>query len=463
MKKFASWILFLFFCINLSAQTNYQSMFAELLKDDFLKTSEVGIAVYDLSADSLLYSYQSNKRYRPASVEKLITTVTAASLLGGEHRFDTSLATTGTIYKDTLRGDLYVIGGFDPDCMMDQMNQLVKQLVAKHIKNITGKVYTDVSMIDSTLYWGAGWSWDDALYDFQPVLSPLMFHKGWVTVTAYPTDKGNPAKINIYPGSSYHSVINNTVTYGKNKFAVIRDAPHYAKQIMVSGGVSSRLVKTITVEDSKTFFIQTLLDHLRKEGVDSLAYGGNKETPIYADTIFKVGHSLAEVTRRALKVSDNLNAEAIFYHLAAYQNQGKYATDADAKKCISNFISKIGEDPDNYLIADGCGVSLYDYISPDLLIDFLKYAYRNKSVYDIIYPALPIAGVDGTLRNRMKNGNTRGNVHAKTGTVTGVSSLAGYLQTINGHQLAFVIINQNILGDRKAHAFQDRACRMLAQ
>jgi D-alanyl-D-alanine carboxypeptidase/D-alanyl-D-alanine-endopeptidase (penicillin-binding protein 4) len=120
-------------------------------------------------------------------------------------------------------------------------------------------------------------------------------------------------------------------------------------------------------------------------------------------------------------------------------------------------------DHKDYNIVDGSGVSLYDYISPDLLIRFLKYAYNNKILREVIYPSLPVAGVDGTLKNRMKNGNVYSNVHAKTGTVTGVSSLAGYLQTVQGHMLAFVIINQNNLNERRAHQFQDRICRMLTE
>lgn len=123
---------------------------------------------------------------------------------------------------------------------------------------------------------------------------------------------------------------------------------------------------------------------------------------------------------------------------------------------------EVGCNPDEYSIVDGSGVSLYNYISPELMIEYLKYAYSRAEIFCPLYEALPVAGVDGTLRNRMKQGKAYRNVHAKTGTVTGVSSLAGYVKAGNGDMLAFVIINQNVLKGKEARAFQDKICEILA-
>ena len=124
---------------------------------------------------------------------------------------------------------------------------------------------------------------------------------------------------------------------------------------------------------------------------------------------------------------------------------------------------QIKKEPDNYNIVDGSGVSMYNYISPDLLVAYLKYAYTHKEIFEPFYEALPIAGVDGTLRYRMRKSNVFRNVHAKTGTVKGVSSLAGYVRSAKGDLLAFAIINQNVLSGRKARLFQDKVCEILAQ
>lgn len=119
--------------------------------------------------------------------------------------------------------------------------------------------------------------------------------------------------------------------------------------------------------------------------------------------------------------------------------------------------------PHHYKIVDGSGVSMYNYISPSLMMAYLKYAYHHTEIYKPFYDALPIAGKDGTLQYRMKKGKAFNNVHAKTGTVTGVSSLAGYVKNSAGDMIAFVIINQNILNGKDARNFQDKICELLAQ
>ena len=173
---------------------------------------------------------------------------------------------------------------------------------------------------------------------------------------------------------------------------------------------------------------------------------------------------LEAVLKRALKKSDNLCAEALFYHLAIGGSERKGIGAEDAQKAVERFMRhQIKKEPDDYSIVDGSGVSMYNYISPDLLVEYLKYAYAHKEVFEPFYAALPIAGVDGTLRYRMRKSNAFRNVHAKTGTVKGVSSLAGYVRSAKGDLLAFAIINQNILSGRKARLFQDKICEILAQ
>ena len=126
-------------------------------------------------------------------------------------------------------------------------------------------------------------------------------------------------------------------------------------------------------------------------------------------------------------------------------------------------MSKIGLNPDRYKFADGSGLSLYNYVTPELLVHLLRYAYRNTDIITSLYPALPIAGEDGTLKKRMKGPSTHNNVHAKTGTLTGISSLAGYCRTANNHFLAFCIINQGVLRVSDGRAFQDKICTALCQ
>lgn len=95
------------------------------------------------------------------------------------------------------------------------------------------------------------------------------------------------------------------------------------------------------------------------------------------------------------------------------------------------------------------------------MVDFLKYAYSRTEVFRMLYKSLPVGGIDGTLKNRMKSAATFRNVHAKTGSFTAINTLAGYLKMKNGHEVAFAIMNQNVLSAAKARAFQDKVCEVI--
>lgn len=458
-------ILTILFPLSISAQQLLKAKLDSLLEEDFLKTSEVGISVYDLTADSLLYGYQNNKLYRPASVQKLVTAITGLSVLGPNHHFSTTLYYTGEIQNGILNGDLYVVGGLDSEFIDSSMNVLVKMLGRSGIKSVTGKLVADVSMTDS-LYWGAGWSWDDAPYYFQPKISPLMLQKGYVEVYATPGAKDSLARLDCVPASSYYSIKNQTVSNssGTEKLDVSRRWMENENDIVVTGNVDTLKRERITVSNSADFFMHTLVERAKEKGVElpSSIYG--KLPPdSSAVFLFRLSHPLRLVLQRAMKNSDNLSAEAILYNTAAKETGKKMLSREDGVKVIQRVVTELGYNPDDYNLVDGCGVSLYNYLSPDLLTAFLKYAYSQKRLFRELYPALPIAGVDGTLSGRMKNGKAFNNVHAKTGSVTGVSSLAGYATASNGHQIAFVIINQNVMKNSKARAFQDKVCELLCE
>ena len=106
---------------------------------------------------------------------------------------------------------------------------------------------------------------------------------------------------------------------------------------------------------------------------------------------------------------------------------------------------------------------MYNYVTPELMIRLLRYAYLKRDVMAALYPALPVAGVDGTLKKRMTKGFAFENVHAKTGTVSGVSSLAGYCRSANNHLLAFCIINQGVMKNADGRNFQDKVCEAMCK
>lgn len=172
--------------------------------------------------------------------------------------------------------------------------------------------------------------------------------------------------------------------------------------------------------------------------------------------------SVQTVVNRIMKESDNLNAEALLCRLGTQFTGGRHVSAADGLSAVRQLIGKLGYLPDRYNLADGCGLSNYNYISSELLVAFLKFAYSRTDVFQKLYKALPIGGVDGTLKNRMRKGTpSYKNVHAKTGSFTAINCLAGYLKANNGHHIAFAIMNQNVLSGREARKFQDAVCDML--
>lgn len=361
---------------------NVQAAIDGLLMNDMFQTSQVGLMIWDLDADSAIYRRNERQLMRPASTMKVITAITALDRLGGSYQFKTELCYTGRIDSCVLNGDVYCVGGFDPRFNTDDMRAFVEGLHKMGIDTIRGNIYSDKSMKDRNLL-GEGWCWDDD----NPVLSPLLLSR-------------------------------------------------------------------------KDVFMDRFYTELRKLGIYVTGSIGEKRKPEDANCIVRRFHTIDQIMMRMLKESDNLYAEAMFYQIAAATGNHP-ATAKSARALIRQLVGKLGLDGSRYEFADGSGLSLYNYVSAELEVRLLRYAFENANIYNHLLPALPIAGQDGTLKRRMQSEFTRGNVHAKTGTVTGISSLCGYLTAANGHHLCFSIINQGVMHGKNGRTFQDKVCSIL--
>lgn len=222
--------------------------------------------------------------------------------------------------------------------------------------------------------------------------------------------------------------------------------------------VDDNPVLTPLIYNRQDKFMLGLQQVLQSYNITASPLVGNGEAPADVQLICETSHSMPQLLQKMLKDSDNLYAEAMFYNLAASYGI-RYATAAQAKAQVNSFITQIGLQPENYRVADGSGLSVYNYLSPELEVAVLKYAYQHPPLYEQLYPALPVGGVDGTLDIRQKN--IAGRVHAKTGSMTGVYALAGYTNASNGHLLAFSIMNEGILSEVAARSFQDKLCTLL--
>ena len=451
---------------QVSAQVLKESIDSLINKSPFLETSEVGILVYDLTDKKEIYRHQAEKLYRPASVEKVITSVTALSVLGKDYKIKTGLSYSGYIDNDTLYGNLYVKGDFDPEFMQEDMESLVTAVDNTGIRYIKGRLIGDVSMMDS-IYWGPGWAWDDTPDSFQPYLSSLMLNRGCVNISISPSSNGKKANVDITPESDFYTIENQTQSGTSNGGSVIanRGWLYNDNIISIKGGVRAKSSTVLNIFDSKGFFMNTLRYQMEKRNIlaskDSIFYSA---VPSDTKGIFTVERDIDEVLKRALKESDNLAAEALFFHATRDISGGKkYLSHKDGQKAIYKFMeSDLSMDSRKYRIVDGCGVSDYNYVSPELIMEYLKYAFSSPLIFHPFYDGLPIAGIDGTLKYRMGKSKCFRNVRAKTGTLTGVCSLAGYVTSESKHTIAFVIINQNVLKYVSARKFQDKVCEILS-
>lgn len=468
MKKYLLLFLcsFLFVSGTLWGQsTNAESLSSRLdtlIKYKLPAGSNVGIAIYDLTDGKTLYTYQSDKLSRPASTMKLLTAITALARPEADEPFCTEVWYKGVIEQDTLKGDLYVVGGFDPEFNGEDLDSLINSVSRFPFSVISGHVYGDVSMKDS-LYWGSGWLWDDTPYSYQPYLSPLMLNKGVVTVTATPVERGDTVNVECLPVSSYYTVRNEAIsrTPSAGRFSVSRDWLQNGNNIIIKGNVESKRTGSVNIYSSQDLFMHTFLERLQSKGIRCAAgYDFDelqKDSVSVRMAIFET--STQDVVNQIMKESDNLSAQALLCRLGVQAAGKRHVSDEDGLSAIRELIKKLGENPDHYQLADGCGLSGYNYISPDLLVTFLRFAYSRTDVFRKLYKSLPIGGVDGTLKYRMKRGTpSYKNVHAKTGSFTGINCLAGYLRAANKHEIAFAIMNQNALSGAKARAFQDAVC-----
>lgn len=391
-SKYSLLLVLLFFFLSVKAQ-DVKEQWADsvrfridsLLCDDMFSTSQVGVCIYNLTADTMLFAHNERQTMRPASTQKVITAIAALKYLGADYQLKTTVRYTGKIINNTLDGDLYVIGGFDPLFNSNDMLILTKEIKDMGINIIHGNIFFDKSMKDN-MELGNGWCWDD----------------------------DNPS------------------------------------------------LSALTINELDNFY-NRFTEALEEHGLVVAASLGYSICPPEAKYLCSTYHTLAEVLPRMLKKSDNFYAESLFYNLAASSGK-RWANADDAAYFISSIASQLGHDKDKFRIADGSGLSLYNYTTALLEVDFLRYAYHNPDIYAPLYLNLPIAGVDGTLKRRMKMyPKTTGNVRAKTGSVSCVSSLAGYCRAYNGHDIAFCIINQGILKSKDARTFQDKVCAILCE
>lgn len=421
-----------------------------------------GVSIYDLTADSMLYSYNGDKLMRPASTQKILTAVAALDFLGASHKYETKAYYTGyiSVADSVLHGDIYVVGGFDPAYTSADLHLLATYIKGLGINRIDGRIIGDVSMKD-TLTMGNGWCWDDVPSPVEAYLSPLTFNRGCASVEF---DNG---EVVFSVPTTYMTLADSTQQRSGN-LRLTRNWVDNGNDFIAYGSPAKNAVSnSVSVYRPERYFACTLADMLRAEGVDfgrepSDCYAIDTLADTFLTPFYICSRTVEQILQQMMKDSDNFFAESMFYKLAN-SKAGKWASWKDGAAVVNSMLQAAEVPAQRCKVADGSGVSLYNYITASAQVAVLRYAYRNDHIYRYLYSSLPIAGVDGTLEKRMRNTTAQMNVRAKTGTVSGVSSLAGYCRASNGNLLAFSILNNGLYKGAAGRNIQDALCKAMTE
>ena len=429
---------------------------------------EWGLLIADAGTGETLYELNADKYFVPASNLKLFTTALALAKLGPDFRFHTTLETHGTISPEgTLTGDLFLVGRGDPNLSNRKfpyelkeefdgapervLAELADAIVAKGVKRITGDVVGDDSYFPREIY-PDGWEIGDIVWNYGTAISAIVVDDNTVTLTLTPGAlPGNPAKAELAPATPDFYVQNDVVTSAaevKSDLTLTREPG--AKLVVVRGTLPARSTPRKLVlalhepaEHAAALLTRLLTD--RGVKIDGTSRATHlPETPaadspraVLAEHLsIPLGDSLKLVN----KISQNLHTEMLLR--ASARQSGIWATPEDLAKFPLDFYAAAGIAPGDVVQTDGSGLSRHDMVTPRAIVALLKYA-QGQPWFTQYYASLPIAGVDGTLEDRMKNTIAAGRVHAKTGSVEHVRTRSGYAETPAGRRLLFSFLGNN--------------------
>ena len=421
-----------------------------------------GVLIVDPVAGDTLYSRNAGKLFMPASNQKIITGSVALAKLGPSWRWRTPVIATGPIANGVLRGDLGVIGRGDPSISdrvigdaMQPLRAIADSLAARGVKRIAGRVVAVGDAFPDSTH-GFGWAWDDFEYGYSAGIDELLFNEGTTRVTVVGGARaGAPAVVRTLPAAPDVAVRVEATTVeapvpvagggdARRSRAALETVREASGDIVVTGTIPAgdTTMLTIVHRDPSGAFLAALRQALAEHGI--VVEGRANATPAgaVADTVATiVSPTLAEVLPPFEKPSQNQMGEMIFKTIGL-QVTGVGSADS-ARRVVEAQLAAWQVPAQQVVIRDGSGLSRHDYVSPATLVKVLDIVRRDSAMAAAFIPALPLAGVDGTLKSRMLGTPAAGNVHAKTGYIDRARSLSGYVTTRDGRTLVFSILANN--------------------
>jgi len=438
----------------------------------------VGIKVTSLDTGRVLFEENAQKLLRPASNMKIYTVATALDRLSPDFRFNTSIYAQAKPSADgVIKGDLTIFGRGDPSIAarfnngdyLKGIDDLANRIVAAGVKRVEGDLVGDESYFVGPKY-GSGWEWEDLTWYYGAEITPLTVNDNALDLFIKPgATVGARASITTGPPDPLLTIVNEVTTTARGtrrKISIHRGLA--ADKITISGtiGLDDRgYTGGIGISHPGLLFVYLLRAALTQKGVvvtgKSRASGpiesvsapsiGSNQTISAVEIATLQSPPFSVIAAQTLKPSQNLYTELILRTLGKVVPSPTPGQDIQTSEdlgleAVKAFLKSAGIRPEALVLGDGSGLSRNDMITAEASVELLSFMSRHRYA-SVFRDALPIAGVDGTLRNRLKNTVAENNLRAKTGSLSSAASLAGYVTTVAGEHLAFSIMVNNYSSD----------------
>jgi serine-type D-Ala-D-Ala carboxypeptidase/endopeptidase (penicillin-binding protein 4) len=467
--------LFIFAFIQDRAIATPAQQLSQLIgQDPILQGAVAGVSVRSAKTGDILFQHHGDLRLRPASNLKLLTAAAALSVLGESYTFKTELLTDGVVIGNMLMGNLFLKGYGDPTLLKSDFDQFAEVLIQKGITEIHGNIIGDDTWYDSVRY-SVDLPWSDEQAYYGAGISALSvspdndFDAGTVRVEITPGKKvGQSAIIHLSSNTNYVKLINQTKTVDeKGSSKITAHRVHGENIIQYSGTIplgTKAIKEWVSVWNPTMYAIALFQQSLQEKGIRIQGTVLQRKVPKSA-TVMITHHSkpLSEILLPFMKLSNNTHAEMLLKEMGmVVKGKGSWEKGLEV---INEELKKLGVKTENLLLRDGSGISHINLV-PANELSTLLYQVQQRPWFPSFQNSLPISGqkqklVGGSLRYRMNHPQLKGKIKAKTGTLTSVSSLSGYVESRNSGTLIFSIILNNLLDEKEGKRFEDQMAEIL--
>src|SRR5712691_6875430 len=458
------------------ATAKFSSRAEALLEISPANKGEWGLLIVDAESGETLYEQSADKYFVPASNMKLFTTALALAKLGPEYHFHTTLETHGAISSEgVLSADVVLVGRGDPNLSNRKfpyelkeefdgpqekaLADLAEAVAAKGVKEISGDVVGDDSYFPRERY-PNGWEIDDMVWEYGAAISAIVVDDNTATLLLTPGEgAGSPVQAVVTPGTPDFTVKNEVITAAEGAppdLTLTREPG--ANLVVVRGRLPAKSTPrklVLAIEEPAQHAAATLKRLLEERGIKIGGIARTRHDPSgpASDPAVLAEHvsvPLGDAVKLVNKISQNLHTEVLLRTVA--RQNGAWNTPEDLMKVPADFYATAGIAPGDVFQKDASGLSRHDLVTPRAIVTLLAFA-QKQPWFGPYYASLPVAGVDGTLEDRMKNTPAAGRIHAKTGSVEHVRTLSGFAETPSGRRVVFSFLSNNQGG--KSHEAAD--------